>query len=77
MKWFRNLWVQWKRIAKVIGNFQARIIFTIFYFVILWIAGIVVRISSDPLNTKAGLRKTNWNTWDHPIQTLEEAGKQY
>lgn len=77
MKWFKNLWNGWKRIAKIIGNFQARIIFTLFYFAILWMAGFVVRLGSDPLNTKAKLRKTNWDNWDHPDQTLEDAGKQY
>ncbi len=50
----RGLWKWWKRAAKTIGDFQARILLSIFYFVILTPFALAVRWGSDPLALKAG-----------------------
>lgn len=50
--WARKLWEGWKRIARKIGDFQARVLMTIFYFVILGPLAMVLRWRSDPLAMK-------------------------
>jgi hypothetical protein len=54
----KNAWQAWKRIARAIGNFQARVILTIFYAVLVFPFGIVVRLFFDPLRIKS--RPTAW-----------------
>ena len=36
----------WKRVVRVIGNFQARILLTVFYGIIVFPFGIVARVFS-------------------------------
>lgn len=70
----KKLWEGWKKIAHVIGNFQARILLTIIYSVLILPFGLAVRAFSDCLHTKKRLLK-----WlDHPPipNTLEEARRQ-
>jgi hypothetical protein len=50
----RRLWEGWKRIARHIGDFQARLLLTVFYFVCLTPFALAVRLGSDPLAIKAG-----------------------
>jgi hypothetical protein len=59
----RALWERWKQIARKIGDFQARALMTVFYFVILGPVAIGLRWRSDPLAIKA----TTPRGW-HPIE---------
>jgi hypothetical protein len=74
----RELWAAWKRIARKIGDFQARILLTIFYFVLLAPFALLMRRTSDPLALKAqtprgwGERQQN-----DPEYTVEMARKQF
>jgi hypothetical protein len=52
----------WKRVAHAIGNFQARVLLTVFYTIVVFPFGIVVRLFSDPLRIKH--RPTHW--LNHP-----------
>lgn len=73
----RNLWEWWKRVARKIGDFQARIILTIFYFIILGPFALGVRLGSDPLAIKASTQRG----WHLKTQTkgtpMEQATKQF
>lgn len=51
---FGRLWRGWKRLARRIGDIQARVLLTLFYFVILSPFALIVRWASDPLAIKAG-----------------------
>ena len=50
-----RLWEYWKRLGKRIGDVQARILLTLFYFLIVPPFALAVRVGSDPLalNTTA------------------------
>jgi hypothetical protein len=48
----RRLWEGWKRFGRKIGDFQARALLTLFYFVILAPFALVVRWKADPLGLK-------------------------
>jgi hypothetical protein len=46
------LWGAWNRLMHVIGNFQARVILTILYAIIVLPFGLIVRLFTDPLRIK-------------------------
>lgn len=70
----KGLWERWKKIARVIGNFNARVLLTVVYCVLVLPFGFMVRFFSDFLHTKK--RPETWS--DHPAtpNTLEEAHRQ-
>jgi hypothetical protein len=47
----KRIWQAWKELAHRIGNFQARVILTIFYALLVPF-GLGTRLFSDPLRTK-------------------------
>ena len=67
-------WEAWKKIAHAIGNFQARILLTVIYAVLLLPFGLMVRIFSDSLHIKK--RPDGW--LDHPgvPEGMEQARQQ-
>ena len=47
-----NLLERWKRFGKWLGDFQARLILTVLYFVIVAPFALIVRFAADPLSIK-------------------------
>ena len=73
----RGLWEGWKRVAKKIGNFQARVLLAIFYFTLFCPFALVVRWSSDPLALK-GKKPRGWQPLSPAeISLLDLARKQF
>jgi hypothetical protein len=72
----KKLWEWWKRVARKIGDFQARILLTIFYFIILGPFALAIRLGSDPLAIKA----SSPHGWHHKTDVkgtpIEQATKQ-
>ena len=58
----KRAWQTWKRIARKIGNFQARVFLSVFYGLIVLPFGLAARLFSDPLRIKK--RPTQW--LEHP-----------
>jgi len=75
MSFLKWLWNKWTPIAHAIGNFQAQVILSIFYIVIIFPLGIVYKII-NPFGVKRKL-KSNFGRWNYPRDTLESARKQY
>ncbi len=48
----KNFWKKWQRIAKKIGDFQARVILTTLYFVVIGPFALLVRWGADPFAEK-------------------------
>jgi hypothetical protein len=69
-----KLWEGWKKIAHAIGNFQARVLLTVIYSILILPFGLVVRFFSDSLHSKK--RPEQW--FDHPPMPndLDEARRQ-
>jgi hypothetical protein len=57
----------WKRIVQTVANVQARVLLTIFYAVVMFAFGVVVRLFFDPLRVKQ--RPTQW--LEHPEETRD------
>jgi len=63
----KSLWAAWKQLAHRIGNFQARVLLTILYALVLLPFGICVRLFADTLRTNQ--RPAKW--LDSPKQTFD------
>jgi hypothetical protein len=64
----------WNKFGHAIGNFNARVLLTVLYSIVILPFGLAVRFFSDSLHTKK--RPEAW--FDHPAipNTLEEARRQ-
>jgi hypothetical protein len=63
----KKLWEAWKRIARVIGDFQARVLLTLIYAVLVLPFGLAIRLFSDPLDIKK--RPAKW--LEHPQEATD------
>jgi hypothetical protein len=83
ISWWKKAWVGWKSFAHKLGNFQARVILTILYFVMIAPFSLIVRFFSDPLSLKKATAK-GWieradnKSADKNISTeIERAAEQF
>ena len=70
----KRAWQGWKKIAHVIGNFQARVLLTVFYGVLVLPFGLAARLFSDPLRIKK--KPTEWLQHPDEAYDLQWARKQ-
>lgn len=68
----RNIWRFWKRFGRIVGDWIARIVLSIFYFTLFSLFGLGVRLLSDPLTIKKK-RKGSWSKRGTPAISLDEA----
>ena len=61
----KRTWQTWKHIARTVGTFQARVLLTVFYGVLVLPFGVFTRFFSDSLRTKH--RPVEW--LEHPDET--------
>jgi len=54
LEFMKRGWRGWQRVARMIGDVQARLLLTVFYFVVLGPFAVVLRWRSDPLAIKRG-----------------------
>jgi hypothetical protein len=70
----KSFWAAWSRLAKKIGNVQARVLLTVMYAVVLLPFGVMVRLFSDPLRVKN--RPTEWLNHLHEAMDMAWARRQ-
>ncbi len=75
---FRRLWEGWKKIAQIIGDFNARVILTLFYFILLCPFALMLKLFTDPLEIKKKKKHVGWHNReeDGELTPLEKAVKQ-
>ena len=73
----RRTWNWWKVFATEMGNYQGRLLFAFFYFVIVTPFGIGVRMFSDPLKVKQKGRTTSWLQRSSFSNELKKAREQF
>jgi len=72
-----SVWEGWKRFGRALGDFQARALLTVFYFLIAAPFAVVIRLSGDPLDLKPATPK-GWRLRTAPVGTpLERALRQF
>jgi hypothetical protein len=69
----KRLWARWKVISHVIGTFQARVLLTVFYFLIVPPFALIVKLVTDPLSLRAPQTASYWVTRLRP-ERAERAG---
>ncbi len=67
LDFLKRAWAGWKKIAHKIGNFQARVLLTVFYGVLVLPFGLAARLFSDPLRIKKA--PVQW--LDHPDEAYD------
>lgn len=72
----KALWVRWKAIAVVIGDFQSRLILSLFYFVVFVPVGFMVRLAGDPLRIGRDVG-ARWLDRPAPADIATGARRQY
>lgn len=81
MYFFKVVWRKWLGFARIIGNFQSQVIFSLFYIIFLSIIGLIFRFFGDPLdikNKKTNPKKmSNFKPWAHQKDSLVTARKQF
>jgi hypothetical protein len=55
-----RLWRGWKEIAGYIGDFQARLILTVFYFTVFVPFALIARLGRDPLLVRRRPSASGW-----------------
>ncbi|TAJ99400.1 hypothetical protein EPO44_10550 [bacterium] len=73
----RGLWEWWKRVGKRIADIQARVLLTLFYFVVFSPFAIAVRLWSDPLTIKPGTPRAWRFRSDREGAPMERASRQF
>ncbi len=76
-EWFRNLWEAWKEIAEFIGDFQARLLLTIFYFTVAVPFGLIMRLFGDSLNIRKIPQGSAWVSRTTGDIELEDTQRQF
>lgn len=71
-----KLWRRWQAIAHAIGNFQARVLLSLLYFVMVPPFGLITHVTMDPLQLRRQPRKTFWITTAPRASSLADARKQ-
>jgi len=72
----RRLWHRWKRFAEVVGNFQARILLSLLYFILLGPLALPLRLFGDPIRRRPS-GPTFWIPRPARPASLEEAQRQH
>jgi len=71
----KNLWQRWQKVAKRIGDFQARLILSLVYILIVLPMGLIARMFSDPLERKK--TAAHWNAKPSSPPRIDEARRQF
>lgn len=69
-------WEKWKDFGRKIADFQAKILLTVFYFLILPPFGLVVRLFGDFLKIKTS-SKVDFVDWTSRADSLEDVRRQF
>jgi hypothetical protein len=71
-----RIWARWKVIAHAIGNFQARVLLSVFYFVVVPPFALIVKVK-DPLGLRQRDRASAWLERPAPDTSSESAHRQF
>lgn len=69
-------WERWKVIARIIGEFQSRLLLSVFYFLILGPVAVVRWIFADPLHLRSGSLAGWIEASDTSGKSIEDARRQ-
>ena len=74
---WRRFWDGWKAFAADMGNYQGRMLFAFFYFIIVMPFAVGLRLFADPFKMKAEGRNTFWVERTSVRRELKDAREQF
>ena len=69
----KNLWESWKVIAAKIGDFQATIIFSILYYLLIVPTGLISSLFIDSMKVK---EFPSWQDWEDNSDSINKLREQ-
>lgn len=69
----KKIWLKWKEIAKKIGNFQTKVLFSVLYFLLVTPLGWVESLFNDSFKKRSA---TQWEKMTDDSSTLEKMRNQ-
>jgi hypothetical protein len=76
MSFLRATWDRWKKIAHAVGVVQTRLLLVVFYFIVVFPLGLVIRLTDDRLHLKPR-QGGNWTPARDEEQNLSTARRQF
>lgn len=76
MVMLRRAWTAWKELAGYIGEFQARLLLTVFYFTVAVPFGVLARVV-DPLRLRTRGQRSAWVLRPPREENLSAARRQF
>ena len=73
----KRAWRRWTVIAHIIGTFQARVLLSLFYFVIVPPFALLVKLTKDPLQLRLSEGKSGWTERPEPPSSEAAARRQF
>jgi hypothetical protein len=74
----KELWQRWVKVAKIIGDFQARLMLSLFYLLLILPIGLIARLFADPLALKKSRASSaSWDTRKSAPPRIEDARRQF
>jgi hypothetical protein len=74
---WRRVWDGWKAFATDMGNYQGRMLFAFFYFIIVMPFGVGLRLFANPFKMKPEGRNTFWLERTLVSRELKDAREQF
>ena len=71
----KSLWGAWKRLARRLGDFQARVLLTVIYAFLILPFGVLLRLFGDPLRIRR--RPTKWLDAENKSDDLVRPWRQW
>ena len=75
--WLMRFWEGWKEIAEDIGDFQSRLLLTVFYFTVAVPFALLARFVIDPLGLARTPVSSGWRKRQTGDQSLASVRKQF
>lgn len=69
----KKAWEKWKEVAQKIGNFQAGVVFSLLYFVLIVPIGVVANLFTDFLGVR---RLPGWENYDIDVDSMDKLKEQ-
>lgn len=75
---FKMVWDRWKRVARVIGRFNTRVLLTLFYFLIVGPTFIGLKLAGrDPLKLRMARGARYWEEYEAASSEVDQARRQF
>lgn len=73
----KKVWQSWGNFSKRMGNFQSRIVLSLFFFILVSPIALAVKMFSDPLRVKHQSNESHWLPKMKTKVDLEQSRKQF